>query len=174
MIKIAHRNPVAAMNLVKEAYKKADPGADFNGSFIDENVGRWYSKEKNFSKILGIATSVATLLSCLGLFAMSALMIGQRIKEIGVRKVLGASVQNIATLLSKDFLLLVVLAIVIAAPLSWWLMNKWLSDFPYRIEISWWLFAVTGVISLAIAIITISVHTVRAAIANPVKSLRSE
>lgn len=174
LVKIKNQNAIEAMDLVKEAYKKADPGAEFNASFIDENVGRWYNKEKNFSKILGVATSVATLLSCLGLFAMSALMIGQRIKEIGVRKVLGASVQNIAALLSKDFLLLVVLAVVIAAPLSWWLMSKWLSDFPYRTPISWWLFAISGIAALTIAIITISLHTVRAAIANPVKSLRSE
>ncbi len=174
LIKVKNHHPEITMNLIKDAYKKADPGADFNGSFIDENIGRWYNKEKNFSKILGIATSVATLLSCLGLFAMSALMIGQRVKEIGVRKVLGASVQNIAALLSKDFLILVVLAVAIAAPLSWWLMNKWLSDFPYRIAISWWFFAASGIIALAVAIITISLHTIKAAIANPVKSLRSE
>lgn len=174
LVKIKNKNPAAAMNLVKEAYKKAEPGADFNGSFIDENVGRWYNKEKNFSKILGIATSVATLLSCLGLFAMSALMIGQRIKEIGVRKVLGASVQSIAALLSKDFLLLVILAVMMAAPLSWWLMQKWLSDFPYRVALSWWLFAASGLIALTVAILTISLHTIRAAVANPVKSLRTE
>jgi ABC-type antimicrobial peptide transport system permease subunit len=174
LVKIKNLHPVEAMNLIKEAYKKADPGAEFNGSFIEENVGRWYNKEKNFSKILGIATGVATLLSCLGLFAMSALMIGQRIKEIGVRKVLGASVQSIAALLSKDFLVLVLLAVAIATPLTWWLMNKWLSDFPYRVEISWWLFFASGIVALSVAIITISLHTIKAAVANPVKSLRTE
>ena len=117
---------------------------------------------------------MAILISCLGLFGLTAFSAEQRKKEIGVRKVLGASVQGLVQLLSRDFLKLVALAIVIATPVAWWTMNKWLQEFAYRTTISWWMFALAGLIAIMIALITVSFQAIKAAIANPVKSLRTE
>ena len=117
---------------------------------------------------------LAIFISCLGLFGMASFIAEQRIKEIGVRKVLGASVRNITAMLSKDFVKLVLIAAVIAFPLAWWAMHLWLQDFAYRINISWWIFIVAGFTALVIALLTVSFQAIRAAIANPVKSLRTE
>jgi len=117
---------------------------------------------------------MAIFISCLGLFGLAAFSAEQRKKEIGVRKVLGASVAGIAQLLSKDFLILIGVAIIIATPVAWWAMNKWLQAFVYRINISWWMFALAGCIAILIALITVSFQAVKAARANPVKSLRTE
>jgi ABC-type antimicrobial peptide transport system permease subunit len=124
--------------------------------------------------LLGISSIVAILLSCLGLFALALLMIQQRIKEIGVRKVLGASIFNINQLLAKDFIKLVLVSICIATPLAWYLMNKWLQDFPYRIQIQWQTFAIVSMVAIAISLITISFHTIKASLQKPVNNLRSE
>ena len=126
------------------------------------------------SILFSIAASISIVLSCLGLLAMVLLIIQQRVKEIGVRKVLGASVRNIALLISRDFLVLVFLAVLIATPIAWLAMTKWLQSFPYRIEIKWWMFAIVALAALFIALLTISVNTIRAAMQNPVKSLRTE
>jgi len=117
---------------------------------------------------------LAIIIGCIGLFGLSAYMASQRIKEIGIRKVLGASIPDITKMLSKDFLKLVLIAIVVASPLAWWVMNKWLQDFAYRIQISWWVFAAAGAAALVIAMLTVSFQAIKAAIANPVKSLRTE
>ena len=117
---------------------------------------------------------MAILISCLGLFGLVAFSAEQRKKEIGVRKVLGASVPGIVQLLSKDFLRLVAISILIATPIAWWAMSKWLQSFTYRIAISWWMFALAGIIAVCIALLTVSLQAVKAAIANPVKSLRTE
>ena len=117
---------------------------------------------------------MAILISCLGLFGLAAFSAEQRKKEIGVRKVLGASVSGVVALLSKDFLKLVGISILIATPVAWWAMNKWLQAFAYRVEISWWMFALAGCIAVAIALITVSFQAIKAALANPVKSLRTE
>jgi putative ABC transport system permease protein len=114
------------------------------------------------------------LIACLGLFGLVTFMAEQRTKEIGVRKVLGASVTNVVSLLSKDFLLLVLIACVVAFPVAWWAMHKWLQDFAYRININWWVFVGAGVVAFAIALVTVSFQAFKAAIANPVKSLRTE
>lgn len=114
------------------------------------------------------------IIACLGLFALSAFMAEQRSKEIGIRKVLGASVQGITTMLSGDFVKLVLLAILIASPIAWWGVNRWLQDFVYKIDISWWMFAVAGLGAILIALLTVSFQSVKAALDNPVKSLRSE
>jgi len=121
-----------------------------------------------------VISMIAILISCLGLFGLATFSAEQRTKEIGVRKVLGASITGIVALLSKDFLKLVAISIVVASPIAWWVMHKWLQDFAYRINIGWMVFALTTVLALAIALITISFQAVRAAIANPVKSLRTE
>jgi putative ABC transport system permease protein len=119
-------------------------------------------------------TFIAILIACLGLFGLAAFSAEQRTKEVGIRKVLGASVTDVAALLSKDFIRLVILAIVIASPVGWWVMNNWLKEFAYRISISWWMFALAGSIAIAIAILTVSFQAIKAAIANPVQSLRTE
>jgi len=124
--------------------------------------------------MFSIASLVAIILSCMGLFGMAFIIIRQRVKEIGIRKVLGASVSGITALITKEFIRPVCIALLIATPLAWWAMNKWLEDFTYRINVQWWIFIVAGVVAVLIAILTVSFHAVKAAIANPVKSLRTE
>jgi ABC-type antimicrobial peptide transport system permease subunit len=166
--------PLQTMALVETLYKEFEPGKDFKASFLDENTDNWYNDEKKLSMLLAICSVIAIVLSCLGLFALALLMIQQRIKEIGVRKVLGASVFNINTLLVKDFLKLVLIAILIASPLAWWTMGKWLQELPYHITLNAWLFLCIGCIAILISLLTVSFHTIKAAMSNPVKSLRTE
>ena len=155
-------------------WKKTVPGVPFEYSFLDEEIQKQYTEETTLRKISNSFTFLAILISCLGLFGLTMFTAQQRVKEIGVRKVLGASVTRIVSMLSKDFLKLVFIAILIASPLAWWAMNKWLQDFAYKIKISWWVFVFAGAIALLIALITISFQAVKAAVANPVKSLRTE
>ena len=128
-----------------------EPGQEFNGSFVNENISNWYQAEKMMSILFSIAAAVAIALSCSGLLAMVLLIIQQRVKEIGVRKVLGASMKNISILISKDFLLLVFIAVVIAIPIAWFVMNKWLESFPYRIKIEGWMFALVALAAFTIS-----------------------
>jgi putative ABC transport system permease protein len=174
MVRVLPGNMVSMMDKVKGFWEKQFPGEEFNGSFLDENTDRWFKKEQRLSKIYSIAAGIAIVISCMGLFAIALLMIEQRIKEIGVRKTLGASVQALVTMLCKDFVKLVFVAIVIATPLAWYFMQGWLKDFPYRINIQWWVFALTGLLAIIIALLTVSYQSIRAAMMNPVKSLRSE
>ena len=174
LVKVRTNNPRQAMTLVRDTYKALEPDNAINPSYLTENTYRWYAKEQRLSTLFCSAAVIAILLSCLGLFAIVSLVIGKRRKEIGVRKVLGASVFGITGLLSKEFLRLVALAFVIATPIAYYFLNRWLQDFPYRIELSWWVFPLAGVVALAIALGTISALTVKASLANPVKSLRTE
>jgi putative ABC transport system permease protein len=151
-----------------------EPGQEFNASFVNENINNWYQAEEMMSILFSIAAAVAIILSCSGLLAMVLLIVQQRVKEIGVRKVLGASIQNISLLISKEFLYLVTVAILIATPVAWFVMNQWLNGFPYRIHIEWWMFVLVASAALVIAMLTIAVNTIRAAMQNPVNSLRSE
>ena len=167
----AWRNTIAAMG---KAFKEVYPEEDFTYSFIDEDIAKFYEKESNISRLLNWSAGLAVFISCLGLLGLVIFTTTQRVKEIGVRKVLGASVSQIVTLLSKDFLRLVLFAFIIAAPLAWWATNKWLEDFVFRTSISWWVFAVCGLSMMIIALLTLGVQTVRSATANPVKSLRTE
>jgi putative ABC transport system permease protein len=173
-IKTSSTNLVAGMNAVKEAMSELEPGVEFRGSYVDENVRRWYEEEQTMSTVFSIAAVVSILLSCMGLLAMVLLIIQQRVKEIGVRKVLGASVQSISLLISKDFIVLVLIAVVIATPISWLMMNGWLQDFPYRISLQLWMFGLVALASLVIAVLTIGANTIKAARQNPIKSLRTE
>jgi ABC-type antimicrobial peptide transport system permease subunit len=173
-IKTNSRNRVGAMEIIKKEMLALEPGYEFRGSFVDENISKWYEQEKTMSLMFSIAAAVAIVLSCTGLLAMVLLIVQQRVKEIGVRKVLGASVQNISILISKDFLLLVFIAVSIATPISWLVMNKWLESFPYRITLHWWMFVLVALTALIIALMTISINTIKAAMQNPVKSLRTE
>ena len=173
-IKTTGHDPLGAMASIKKAMARLEPGQDFNGSFVDENIRDWYSVEQTLSLLFSIAAAIAIVLSCSGLLAMVLLVIQQRVKEIGVRKVLGASVRSISLLISKEFLWLVGLAVLIATPIAWLAMSKWLEAFPYRIQIRAWMFAVVALTALALALLTIGINTIRAARQNPVKSLRTE
>ncbi len=173
-VKIAPNNSVQTMALLEKTYKKISPKSEFLGSFLDENTNNQYRKEERISKIFVSAASLAILLSCLGLFAISLMMVQQRVKEIGVRKVLGASVGSVVRLLSKDFLKLVLMSVIIASPVAYYFMDLWLADFAYRTSISWWVFAATAILSVSIALLTVGYQAIRAALMNPVESLRSE
>jgi putative ABC transport system permease protein len=162
------------LSSVTASWHKLNPNEPFEYSFLDEDFQKNYEAENRLASIVGYFTIIAILISCLGLFGLATFSAEQRTKEIGVRKVLGASVTGIVALLSKDFLKLVAVSIVIASPIAWWVMHKWLQDFAYRVNINWMVFAITTVVALAIALITISFQAIRAAVANPVKSLRTE
>jgi len=164
----------SAMEMVTKAYKEIDPRSMFEASYLDENTDRQYERETKLSKIFVSGAVLTILISCMGLFAIVLLVIVQRTREIGIRKVLGASVPHIVALVSKDFIRLVALAIIIASPLAWYIMNQWLKDFAYRITIEWWVFVLAGLVAIFIAFITLSFQSVKAALKNPVKSLRTE
>ncbi|SFD81503.1 ABC transporter permease [Spirosoma endophyticum] len=174
LIRVNPQNLTGAMEMIKAAWKSIAPKQEFIGSFLDENTERWYRKEQRLSTIFSSAAAVAIMLSCMGLFSIALISIQQRTKEIGVRKVLGASIPSIVAMLSKDFLKLVLVAILIASPIAWWAMDKWLADFAYKIDIEWWVFALAGMLAIIIALATVSFQSIRAALMNPVKSLRSE
>jgi putative ABC transport system permease protein len=159
---------------IQTSWNKINPDAPFMYSFLDNDFQKNYEKDQRISLIVSYFTFIAILIACLGLFGLSAFSAEQRTREIGIRKVLGASVTNVASLLSKDFIKLVVIALLIASPLAWLGMNKWLESFAYRTPISWWMFALAGFLAICIALITVSFQAVKAAIANPVKSLRTE
>jgi putative ABC transport system permease protein len=146
----------------------------FSYRFLDEAFTNMYRDELRVGKVAFSFAILAILIACLGLFGLATYMAEQRIKEIGVRKVLGASVTNIVTMLSGNFLKLVVLSSVIAFPISWWAVNKWLEDFAFRINIGWWVFVAAGLSAVVIALATISFQAIKAAVVNPVKSLRTE
>ncbi|MEP7165572.1 MAG: ABC transporter permease [Ferruginibacter sp.] len=170
-------NTANAQNIIRQVenkWKALAPGMPFSYRFMDDSFNEMYRSERRAGTIAIVFALLAVLIACLGLFGLVTYMAEQRTKEIGIRKVLGASVNNVVLLLSKDFLWLVIIASVIAFPVAWWAMHKWLQDFVYRINIGWWVFAVSGIIALLIALVTVSFRAISAAIANPVKSLRSE
>lgn len=159
---------------VESTWKRLNPGKPFEYRFMDESFKRIYRAEERIGAILGVFTVLAIVIACLGLFGLAAFTAEQRTKEIGIRKVLGASVSNIIGLLTKDFLLLVGIAIVVAVPLAWYGMSAWLQDFAYRIELSWWMFALSGVCAVVIAFVTVAGQALRVARSNPVQSLKYE
>ncbi len=159
---------------IEAIWQKLNPGEPFEYSFLDEDFQKNYVAESRISSVAGYFTLIAILISCLGLFGLTTFTAEQRTKEIGVRKVLGASVGSIVSLLSKDFLKLVLIAFLIASPLAWYAMNRWLADFAYRVTIDWWVFALAGAIAVGIALLTVSFQSIKAALMNPVNSLRSE
>jgi putative ABC transport system permease protein len=173
-IEIKGNNISSAINTLQEAWRKSEPEIPFEYTFLDEKFQKLYNSEQQQGNLFTIFSFIAIFIACLGLFGLSAFTITQRVKEIGVRKVLGASVPQIVTELSKDFLKLVLIASIIALPIAWYSMSKWLLDFAFRISIQWWVFVMAGVIAVVIAFATISFQAIKAATANPVKSLRSE
>lgn len=164
----------AVLEKTAKLWAAAMPNAPFEYDFLDESFARMYRSEAKMGSVLSVFTGLALFIGCLGLFALAAFTAERRTKEIGVRKVLGASVASITSLLASDFLKLVVIAIVIASPVAYFFMNKWLADFAYRIDIQWWMFALAGSAAVGIAFLTVGFQSIKAALANPVKSLRSE
>jgi putative ABC transport system permease protein len=172
--KISTANLTPILNRVESDWKRLAPGMPFSYRFLDDSFEEMYRTEQRTGEIVLIFSVLAILIACLGLFGLSAFMAEQRNKEIGVRKVLGATVENIVRLLSRDFVILIGVAFVIAVPLGWYGMHKWLDNFAYRIPLSWWIFAFAGLLVLGIALLTVSFQAIRAAVSNPVKALRSE
>jgi putative ABC transport system permease protein len=162
------------LSAIEAKMKILAPHRPFEYKFMNDGYVKLYAAEKRTERIFNLFAGITLLLACIGLFGLSNYSIKQKIKEIGIRKVLGASVLQITTLLSKDFLKLVLIAFVVASPIAYYLMDKWLADFAYRITISWWIFAVAGISAVLIALIAVSWQSIKAAVANPVKSLRSE
>ena len=173
-IRLSGNNLQAGVAAMETLYKQWFPNNPFEYFFADDNFNKQYVAEQQYSRLFSAASLWAIVIACLGLFGLATFSVQQRTKEIGIRKVLGASVFRITQLLSGDFLKLVALAIVIASPVAWWAMNKWLQDFAYRINIEWWVFAIAGMLALVVALLTISYQSIKAAVQNPVKSLRTE
>ncbi len=163
-----------AIASIEKLYKQHNPGFPFKYYFTDDEIAKNYKAEYTVSKLSKYFAFIAIFISCLGLFGLVTFTAEQKTKEIGIRKVLGASVTGIVRMLSKDFLKLVLIAAIIAFPVAWWAMHTWLADFAYRVDIGWWVFVVAGIAALLIALLTISFQSIKAAIANPVKSLRTE
>jgi ABC-type antimicrobial peptide transport system permease subunit len=174
-IKLNGNNPTA-QNLQKAEtiFKKYNPEYPFDYKFVDVEYAQKFENEKRQGTLAALFAGLTIFISCLGLFGLATYMAENRIKEIGIRKVLGASVTGIAALLSKDFVWLVLISFLIASPLSYWGMYKWLQDYTYRVSIRWWVFAGAAVASVFIAILTVSYQAIKAALANPAKSLRTE
>ena len=173
-VKVDAKDLSATISAIKRKYDDFFPGNLFDYYFLDEKFNEQYGNDKLLGKVFAIFAGFAIFIACLGLLGLSFLATIQRTKEIGVRKVLGASIRNIVVLLSKDFIRLVIVAFVIASPVAWYVMHNWLQEFAYRINISWWIFFAAGLLAVLIALATISFQAIKAAIANPVKSLRIE
>jgi ABC-type antimicrobial peptide transport system permease subunit len=167
-------NVEKALATIEAVMKKDNPAYPFTYTFVDDLFNKMFLSEMLISKLSRVFAALAIIISCLGLFGLAAYTAERRTKEIGIRKVLGASVSGITTLLSKDFMLLVVISCLIAFPVAWWAMHNWLQNYQYRIEISWWIFVTAGIAAMLISLLTISFQSIKAALANPVNSLRNE
>ncbi len=174
LVKLNSKHMQQSITSIEKVWKNVEPDFPMRYSFLDDNFQKLFVAYIRLQNIINFFAAAAIFISVMGLFALTAFLTGQRTKEIGIRKVLGAGLGDLTSLLSKDFIRLVVLAVIIAVPLAWWASNKWLESFAYRINISWWMFGVAALIVIAIAIVTISIQTIKAAVANPVKSLRTE
>lgn len=173
-VRVQTDNLSKSIHDVESIWKKVNPQAKASPSYLDENTERLYKSEKRMSHIVISAAIITILISCMGLFALALLAINKRVKEIGIRKVLGSSVSGIVMLLSKDFLKLILISFVIAAPVSWMVMNGWLENFAYHINLKWWMIVLAGIATLLTALFTVSIKAMQAAKANPVESLRDE
>jgi ABC-type antimicrobial peptide transport system permease subunit len=173
-IKLTTKNISSTMASVKQIFDKTFPDFVYEYKFLDDKIASFYKQENQLSALYKIFAAIAIFLSCLGLYGLASFMAVQRIKEVGIRKVLGASAGSIVYLFSKEFIILIAIAFAIATPIAWYYMHQWLQAYAYRISISWWLIAAGGLVAIIIAITTISFQAIKAAMANPVKSLRSE
>ena len=173
-VKINGAKAATALPFIQSVWQQNFPDHPFEYQFLDDHFAEVYRADTQVSSVVATLATLAIIISCLGLFGLASYSAERRTKEVGIRKVLGASVQNITTMLSKDFLKYVLIATIIAWPLAWFVIYKWLQDYAYRIPISWWIFILAGAAACLIAIVTISFQAIKAAVANPVKSLRSE
>jgi ABC-type antimicrobial peptide transport system permease subunit len=167
-------SPSESLQKVGAVFKKYNPAVPFEYKFVDDEYAGKFGQEERISKLASFFAIFAVFISCLGLFGLASFVAEQRTKEIGVRKVLGASVSNLWQLLSKEFVLLVLISLVIASPIAYYLLSNWLENYSYRTDIPWWVFAVTGAGALVITLLTVSFQAIKAALINPVKSLRTE
>jgi putative ABC transport system permease protein len=163
-----------ALAKIEATFKQYDPASPFDYKFTDEEYARKFSSEERVGKLAGFFTLLAIFISCMGLFGMASFMAEQRTKEIGVRKVLGASVFSLWQLMSKDFIALVCISLMFAIPVAYYFMGGWLENYKYRADLSWWIFAATAIGAVGITMLTVSYQSIKAALSNPVKSLRSE
>jgi putative ABC transport system permease protein len=173
-IKLSTTSIAASMQSIKKIWEQTFPNNVYEYRFLDDKIASFYKQENQLSQLYKIFAAIAIFLSCLGLYGLASFMAVQRIKEVGIRKVLGATAANIVYLFSKEFIILIAIAFVIATPIAWYYMHQWLQDYSYRIDISWWIFLIGGVASIVIALATVSFQAIKAAIANPVKSLKTE
>jgi putative ABC transport system permease protein len=173
-VKVSGKNISSTLAAMEKTWQKYLPGMPFQYTFLDENFTTLYQSEQQQGTLFTIFACIAIFIACLGLFGLSAFTVTQRVKEIGVRRVLGARVDSIVRLLSMEFLKLVMIASIIAFPIAWYAMTHWLQDFAYRISIQWWVFILAAILALIVALVTVSFNSIKAAVANPVKSLRSE
>ena len=173
-IKIKPNTAAASLNTIQKTFKKLFPLNPYRYAFMNEENRKSYEAEAKWKQIMLFAAILTIFISCIGLFGLSVLAAEKRTKEVGIRKVLGASVSGVVTILSKDFLKLICIALIIAIPVAWMVANKWLQNYPYRITLSWWLFALAAILVIMIALITVSFQAIKAAVANPVRSLRTE
>jgi putative ABC transport system permease protein len=173
-LKLSTTNMAASMQSIKKIWEQAFPNNVYEYRFLDDKVASFYKQENQLSQLYTTFAGIAIFLSCLGLYGLASFMAVQKIKEVGIRKVLGATAGNIVYLFSKEFIILIAIAFTIATPLAWYFMNQWLQNYVYRVNISWWLFAAGGFAAIIIALATISFQAIKAAVANPVKSLRTE
>ncbi len=174
-IKLNSRNPVAYnIKKISSIFKKYNPDYPFDYKFVDETYAVRFAGDRHAGTLAAVFAGLTIFISCMGLFALAACMAESLVKEIGIRKVLGASVARIAALLLKDFLILVIISFTIASPVAWLLMEQWLQTFPYHVNLNGWIFILTGLVSVVIALLTVSYQAIKAAIANPAKSLRTE
>jgi ABC-type antimicrobial peptide transport system permease subunit len=173
-IKFQQQHMKTALAEIEKIWKSTYPEYVYEFEFLDERIASFYVQERQLLDLYKIFATIAIFISCLGLYGLAAFMSVQRTKEVGIRKVLGASINNILVLFSKEFVLLVTIAFAVAAPIAWYLMHLWLNDFQYRIPMDWWIFALAGLMAITVALCTISFQAVRSALSNPVKSLRTE
>jgi putative ABC transport system permease protein len=173
-IKIHSKNIQGTLHNIEQLFNKTFPAYLFDYSFLDETIGKFYTQERRLSRLSSLFTAIGIFISCIGLYGLILFMTIQRIKEVGIRKILGASVSSIVLFFCREFIWLIVIAFLVAASLGWYFMNNWLNDFAYHIHIAWWMFPMVGLAALFLAMITVSAQTIKAAVSNPVKSLRSE
>ena len=174
LVKTETSNFETILSQLKTAWKEVNKTTPFVYTFVDKEAEKLIAEEKRLANISVAFTTLAILISCLGLFGLISFMAEQKKKEIGIRKVLGASVSTVVKMLTKDFIILITVALIIATPLAYYLMENWLQDFTYRISISWWVFLLAGIVTMAITLLTVSIEAMKAATANPVNSLRTE
>src|SRR6478736_6404590 len=163
-----------SLSTIKSVFKKHVPSAPFDYKFVDEEYAKKFNDEERVGKLATLFSVLAIVISCLGLFGLASFVAEQRTKEIGIRKVLGATVSGVVVLISKDFTRLIILAFVLASPLACWAMNNWLKAYSYRINVEWWILAIAGTVTLVVALLVVSFQAIKAAVSNPVKALRSE